>query len=124
MTSPANDRAAAIRHELAHFTGTEKYYRHGLIRNVLATEGAKAFFDLTGTYWLWDIIATELTPLMEKEGWLSITLDVKDQRAQITATDGNRETPLWTKDIEYTDCPEGRWTLYFADHVLLLPSEY
>ena len=42
---------------LAHFTGTEHWYRHGLVRDILFTDGAKYVADQGGAHWLIDEIA-------------------------------------------------------------------
>ena len=39
------------------FTRTENWYRHGLVRDVLFTDGAKYVADQAGAYWLLDEIA-------------------------------------------------------------------
>ncbi|MFZ4768472.1 MAG: DUF6876 family protein, partial [Roseimicrobium sp.] len=38
--------------DLSQFTGTEQWYRHGLARNVLYTEGAQHVAESGGAYWL------------------------------------------------------------------------
>jgi hypothetical protein len=43
--------------ELAQFTGSENWYRHGINRAVLFTDGAKYVADQAGAYWLLDEIA-------------------------------------------------------------------
>jgi hypothetical protein len=43
--------------ELRQFTGSEQWYRHGLVRSVLFTDGAKYVADQGGAYWLLDEIA-------------------------------------------------------------------
>ena len=42
---------------LAQFTGSEHWYRHGLVRDILFTDGAKYVADAGGAYWLIDEIA-------------------------------------------------------------------
>ena len=37
---------------LAQFTGSERFYRHAMFRNVIYTEGAKYVADRVGAYWL------------------------------------------------------------------------
>jgi hypothetical protein len=44
--------------DLAQFTGSEQWYRHGLVRKVLFTDGAKYVADTAGAYWLIDEIAS------------------------------------------------------------------
>jgi hypothetical protein len=43
--------------QLRQFTGSENWYRHGINRSVLFTDGAKFLADQGSAYWLLDIIA-------------------------------------------------------------------
>ena len=43
--------------ELAHFHGTEQWYRHSVVKSVLYTEGAQYVAEHGGAYWLLDEIA-------------------------------------------------------------------
>jgi len=43
--------------DLAQFTGSEVWYRHGLVREITFTDGAKYVVDIGGAYWLIDEIA-------------------------------------------------------------------
>ena len=52
------DRAAKLSDAaLSQFTGSEYWYRHGIVRNILFTDGAKYVADEGGAYWLIDEIA-------------------------------------------------------------------
>ena len=51
---------------LAQFTGSEHWYRHGLVRDILFTDGAKYVADQGGAYWLLDEIA--IAQRFEKSG--------------------------------------------------------
>lgn len=42
---------------LHHFTGTETWFRHPLVRKVLYTEGVQYLAETGGAYWLLDEIA-------------------------------------------------------------------
>ena len=42
---------------LAQFTGSQNFYRYGLVREVLYTEGVEYVVDNAGAYWLLDAIA-------------------------------------------------------------------
>jgi hypothetical protein len=42
--------------DLSQFTGSENWYRHGINRSVLFTDGAKYVADQGGAYWLLDEI--------------------------------------------------------------------
>ena len=43
--------------QLRQFTGSENWYRHGINRSVLYTDGAQFLAEQGGAYWLLDIIA-------------------------------------------------------------------
>ena len=111
--------------DLKMFTGTEQWFRHPLSSNFLYTDGVKFFAEHCGggAYWFLDILATELADLQETEDFMSITLDVVDSSAKITADDGNGNV-LWTRNIDFTDAEVGTWKFFLQNNVLLLPSEY
>jgi hypothetical protein len=112
--------------DLLQFTGTEQWYRHALVPDVLFTDGAKYVADQAGAYWLLDEIA--LAQRYEKtvagaafQLWkLSVN---SDRTATLTCEDGNGKT-VYRKAIEYTDFPLPKIALYFTNSVILLPSEY
>jgi hypothetical protein len=56
-TSPSATRAAAVPSLFAPVHCTERWYRHGLVRGILFTDGAKHVADRGGAYWLIDEIA-------------------------------------------------------------------
>ena len=43
--------------DLQQFTGSETWYRHTLVRDVLYTDGAQFLAERAGAYWLLDEIA-------------------------------------------------------------------
>jgi hypothetical protein len=111
---------------LRQYTGTEQWYRHGLNRQLLYTDGVQFFAENgggQGAYWLLDIIATEYWLLLKKAPFLALSITVKDDAAKIEVTDGNGHI-LKTRELEYADLQEGVWKFYLTDNVLLLPSEY
>ena len=112
--------------DLAQFTGTEQWYRHGINRNVLFTDGAKYVADQAGAYWLLDEIAL-IQPYdtnVAAEEFQVWKLAVKpDHSATLTCEDGN-DNVVFTKPIEFTDFPPDGITLYFCNNTILLPSEY
>jgi hypothetical protein len=109
--------------DLDNFTGTESYFRHGLNRDFLYTEGAQYFAEQAGAYWFLDIMATEVAELQGDNPFISVEMTVFDQKAVINATDGD-ETYLWGKRISFTDCPDGTYKFFLIDNVFLLRSEY
>ena len=112
--------------DLAQFTGSETWYRHGINRNVLFTDGAKHVADNGGAYWLLDEIAI-LQPYNKRvaaEDFQVWKLAVgSDRSATLTCDDGNGNI-VFSKKIAYTDFPLEEITLYFVNHVILLPGEY
>lgn len=118
--------ASQLDSELRQYTGTEQWYRHGLNKQMLYTDGVEFFAENAGehgAYWLLDIVATEYWPLLKKEPFLTIFVTVQNNAAKIEVTNGN-ERILKTRELEYTDLQEGVWKFYLTDNVLLLPSEY
>jgi hypothetical protein len=122
MTSTKTFSRTALR----QFTGTEQWYRHGLVRNVLFTDGAKYVADSAGAYWLLDEIAfaQKGEPAIAAEAFQFWKLAVKpNQTATLTCEDGNGHA-VFSKEIEFTDFPTEGVELYFTDNTILVPSEY
>jgi hypothetical protein len=112
--------------DLRQFTGSEQWYRHGIVRDVLFTDGAKYLADQAGAYWLLDEIA--LAQRYQKsvagEEFQLWKLKVNpDHTAMLTCEDGN-DHAVYSKSIEYTDFPLAEIALYFTNKTILLPSEY
>jgi len=105
---------------LAHFTGTEQWWKHN-ITAMTYTDGVRYFAQNAGAYWFLDIVGTEVMP--QGHEFAAVKLVSKDGKATIVVEDGNGNTS-WEKKIDFTDCPEGVWSFYLIDAVLLLPSEY
>jgi phage baseplate assembly protein gpV len=112
--------------DLAQFTGSENWYRHGINRRVLFTDGAKYVADHAGAYWLLDEIAIiqphNLRVAAEEFQVWKLTVNA-DQTAVLTCDDGNGNV-VYTKKIEHTDFPIDGITLYFTNNTILLPREY
>jgi hypothetical protein len=111
--------------DLAQFTGSEHWYRHGLT-GTLYTDGAKFVAETAGAYWLLDEIAIpqRFDKRLGREEFQVWTLTVHPERgATLTADDGNG-TVIFTKAIAYTDFPPPGITLYHSGNTTYLPSEY
>ena len=112
--------------QLGQFTGSEHWYRHGINRKVLFTDGAKYVADHGGAYWLLDEIAL-IQPYdvrVTAEEFQAWTLKVRpDTTATLTCDDGNGNI-VFSKEIEFTDFPLPEITLWFANNTIFLPSEY
>jgi hypothetical protein len=112
--------------DLRQFTGSEHWYRHALVRDILFTDGAKYLADAAGAYWLLDEIALaqKFNAPVAAEAFQLWTLTVKpDETATLACEDGNGK-PVFAKAIEYTDFPLPEITLYYTGRTILLPSEY
>ena len=111
--------------ELAQFTGSETWYRHGIVREVLFTDGAKYVADAGGAYWLLDEIALaqRYKKKVAAEEFQVWTLKVKDNKGTLICDDGNGNA-VYQKRIPFTDFPLDEISLYFCNKTILLPSEY
>jgi hypothetical protein len=112
--------------DLDQFTGSENWYRHGINRKVLFTDGAKFLADRAGAYWLLDEVALiqpydKRVAAEEFQVWKLMVRP--DRKATLTCDDGNG-TIVFSKEIEFTDFPLDEVMLYFTNKVIHLPSEY
>ncbi|MDD2465794.1 MAG: hypothetical protein PHI97_17485 [Desulfobulbus sp.] len=112
--------------DLRQFTGSEYWYRHGLVRSVLFTDGAKYVAETGGAYWLLDEIAfaqkAEKKLFGEEFQLWRLTVN-KDNTAVLVCEDGNSRK-LLSKKIPFTDFPLDEIAFYFTNNTILLPSEY
>jgi hypothetical protein len=112
--------------DLNQFTGSETWYRHGINRKVLFTEGAQFLAERGGAYWLLDEIAliqphNKAVAAQEFQVWkLKVNAD---RSAVLTCDDGNGNI-VFTKRIPFTDFPLDEVTLWFANNTIYLPSEH
>jgi hypothetical protein len=112
--------------DLDQFTGSEHWYRHGINRNILFTDGAKYVADTAGAYWLLDEIALiqRHDPHVAAEEFQLWKLAVRpDHTAALTCDDGNGSV-VYTKQIEYTDFPLTEIRFYFTNNMIYLPNEH
>jgi hypothetical protein len=115
-----------IESDLKQFTGTELWHRHGLMRNVLYTDGARHVAEAGGAYWLLDeiVLAQMFIETVAAEPFQVWKLAVcADSSATLTCEDGNGNEVL-RKAIPFTDFPLKEITLWLTDSTILLPSEY
>jgi hypothetical protein len=87
--------------DLMQFTGTENWYRHGINRNFLFTDGAKYVADKGGAYWLLDTITMcqRHEPRITADVFQVWTLTVRpDRTATLTCDDGNASV-VYTEKI-------------------------
>ena len=111
---------------MSQFTGSEHWYRFGIDPRVTCTDGAKYVADTAGAYWLLDEIA--LAQRFEKsvsgEEFQVWKLTVKDDDSAVLVCEDGNYNVVFTKPIAFTDFPKDGVTLWFANNVIFLPSEY
>ena len=111
---------------LAQFTGSQNFYRHGLVREVLYTEGVEYVIDNAGAYWLLDEIALaqrHIIPVKREDFQVWDLVVNADQTAILTCGDGNG-LEVYSKPIPFADFPEPGIRFYYVDWVIYLPSDY
>jgi hypothetical protein len=111
--------------DLGHFTGSETWYRHALVRNILYTEGAAHVAEHGGAHWLLDKIATnQLQPELQHEEFQcwKLRLDESGPGANLTCDDGNGNI-VYRERIRWTDFPLPEISLWFENRTIFLPSE-
>jgi hypothetical protein len=111
--------------DLAHFTGSEQWYRHSLVRKVLYTDGAHYVAERAGAYWLIDEIAFgQSVPVVAAAEFQVWRLSVHADRTAVLTCDPGNHRVVFTKEIAFTDFPLDDIRFYFTDNTILLPSEY
>jgi len=146
--------AKKLERELAHFSGTEQWYRHrGFWRHqILLTDGVMYLAENGGrnsgtAFWLIDAIASyqgeKVLVRHPFQVWnLIVTPEVevnthteKARCARLVCTNGNNDKPIIEQEIEYTDFLLDEVRLYASVEpvdetgkkkrvIILLPSEY
>ena len=98
MTNAAKLSEAHLR----QFTGTENWYRHGINRNVLFTDGAKYVADEGGSYLLLDAIA--IAQKFEKnvaaEEFQVWKLTVREDRTTSLVCEDGNDNIVYTQHVE------------------------
>jgi hypothetical protein len=118
--------------DLNQFSGSEQFFKHGVNRRLIYTEGVRYLAEQARCYWLIDEIACLLLPLLLKkynDTFYSIQLLANDSSAVITIDDGNGNIHINHK-INWTDFPvSGEPVKFFlceSDkyYCLMLRNEY
>lgn len=117
-----NKETKEIQNDLKQFTGTEYYYKY--FEECVITDGVKYLAESCGAFWFLDIICSyKDRPNMKMESFQVWTLKAKDSRGVVTCGDGN-DNELIKQQIEFTDFPLDKITVWKVENVILLPSEY
>ncbi len=130
--------------ELSGFTGSDEWYRHGLARNVVYSQGVKYLAETYSTWWLIDAIASHLAanPKIKRERQKNERFarlhfwnlrKTGESSAILEAVEDTGMKPVDSQEIPYTDFPflaDGKFKVYAGDDgpgtpiKLFLPSEY
>jgi hypothetical protein len=92
---------------LAQFTGSTNFYRRGLVREVLYTEGVEYVAETAGAYWLLDEIALAqryIIPIKSEDFQVWDLKVEADQSAMLTCRNGNGRE-VYSKPLPFTDFP-------------------
>jgi len=140
--------AKKLEHELAYFSGTEKWYRHGGFwrHEILLTDGVMHLAENGGrnrgtAFWLMDAIASyQGEKVLRRHPFQVWKLTVKEiegqsRCARLVCANGNNDKPIVEQQIEYTDFLLDEIQLYASVEpvdqtgkkkrvIILLPSEY
>ncbi|RIK32483.1 MAG: hypothetical protein DCC56_01360 [Anaerolineae bacterium] len=140
--------AKKLEHELACFSGTEQWYRHGGFwrHEILLTDGVMHLAENGGrnggtAFWLMDAIASyqgeKVLARHPFQVWKLIVTEGDDQTrcAKLVCTNGNNEKPIVEQEIEYTDFLLDTVQMYASVEpvdetgkkkrvIILLPGEY
>ncbi len=112
--------------QLLQFNGTEHYYDHSTIGSgkLLLTDGCKYLREVAKCYWLFDLFASYQYKLCNEEFQTWTLVKTKSGGWEVSATDGN-DKKLVTQYIPFSDFAiEDGFTIFLADGVAMLPSEY
>jgi hypothetical protein len=108
--------------DLKQFTGSEHFYRHGLSRNHVYTEGAQFLAERAQAYWLLDKIALHGSSKIARERFQVWMAPQHSRRKTET-------TMYCALKLSYTDFPLREIALWSVRNELngfsiMLPSEY
>lgn len=110
--------------------GASFFVRHSLVRSFTFSDGMWECAE-AGCYWLLYVLATEIQPDQFKEKLSTLCIvrvAVKDQKCEITGEFYDGDPSPYSKNVPYTDLPEGTWNFYLSlddsKVICYLPSEY
>jgi hypothetical protein len=110
--------------DLSGFYGTSAYHQSSLFSKMVHTDGVESFANQAHAYWFLDIVSSEIAPFLEKEYFLEIELDVLPMGGAVIQVSDGDLNHVFTKAIEFTDCPVGKYKFFLTDNVLMLTQEY
>lgn len=141
-TATREELAEELREGMAYASGSDEWFRHGLNRNVLYTQGVKFVAEKAGAYWLIDAIASHYSPRLlrhiQQVGIHFWTLNVdhsgkpkatlRSPMAKLECREDSGLPAIVLQRIAYTDFPLDKIKVYAQlgpnGACLMLPSEY
>lgn len=111
--------------------GASHFCRNPLYPKFLYSDGVQECAE-AGCYWLLDILGTELPAVFKSNPVymliVKVTVNAKNQ-CEIVGTVSDDGPPAYTRQIGFTDLPQGEWMLFVCDDGdgtlrCILPSEY
>lgn len=109
--------------------GCNYFVQHSLVRKFQYSDGVQECAE-AGCYWLVDIAATELPKAMRSSQveHAMLEVSVKGGKAIMKLTHQDKSPPVWSKDIDWTDMPEGEYVFEIVDEgnrvAMILLSEH
>ena len=100
--------------------GANKCFRYSaLFRNFFISDGAKEVADAVGAYWLFDVLASELSSRLLVDidqgeiSTLTISISVHEDASCTIKADASGLMPnYWSKEVPRTAFPKGAWDLF------------
>lgn len=100
------ERIRKFKDYVAQCNGSLNFYRHGLVRSLVYTDGVKLLADTFGAHWFVDIVASyqgmAKVQALDFQVWKLEA--VGDEEAVVKLEDGNNNEVL-RQDVAYTDFP-------------------
>ncbi len=113
-----------LKSELAHFIGTENWYKSPLFPRYTYTDGVKYLAEQTNCYWLLDyIFSNQIDEKIQGQAFQNWIIHVTSNSAVIVVEDGDNQL-LRNFRIPFTNFPLDEFSLWFTNNTLILPSEY
>lgn len=113
-----------ILNALPYFTGTMQMWEHRTpFGKLTLTDGCNFIRQKAECKWLFDLIQSHQPSVKQEEFQVWKLEKVNDMNFLITCEDGDDNT-LLTQKIPFSDFPLNGITVWLADGICLLPSEY
>lgn len=118
-------KAEQIEARLQQFTGTETWWQHPLFKSFTYTDGVKFVADECKAYWLIDAILSWQTNVAVRKEEFQVWILAKQPNGEwiLSCEDGDNDS-VCEQVIQFSDFPLNKITIWLANGVLHLPSEY